>query len=203
MAWLTSEQINKMGFSAVDENVLLSDKASYYNCKNIRIGNNVRVDDFCVLSAGEGGIEISDHIHIAVYSLLIGAANIFLADYCNISSRVSIYSSSDDFSGVAMSNPMIPPIFTNVQHARVNVGKHVIIGSGSLLLPGVTLEEGVAVGALSMVKSDCKTFGIYSGVPAKRTGERKRGILDAEQAFILSMDGGKGRISPDFEGSNR
>ena len=55
MAFLTEDQIKAMGFRYVGENCLLSDKASYYNCQNIRIGNNVRIDDFCVLSAGDGG----------------------------------------------------------------------------------------------------------------------------------------------------
>jgi galactoside O-acetyltransferase len=63
----------------------------------------------------------------------------------------------------------------------VKIGSHVIIGAGSIVLPGVTLEEGVAVGALSLVKKDCEAFGIYMGVPAKRIGGRKRDLLELEQ----------------------
>ena len=81
---------------------------------NIVIGNNVRIDDFVVLSAGQGGIEIGNYIHIAVFSSLIGAGRIALSDFCNISSRVSIYSSSDDYTGEYMTNPMMPKILTNV-----------------------------------------------------------------------------------------
>jgi acetyltransferase-like isoleucine patch superfamily enzyme len=178
MAMLTRDAIEKMGFACFGNNMMLSDKASYYNCKNIRLGDNVRVDDFCVLSAGTGGIDIGNYIHIAVFSSLIGAGNISLADFCNISSRVAIYSSNDDYSGTSMTNPTVPPEFTNVQYADVKIGRHVIIGAGSIVLPGVTLEEGVAVGALSLVKNDCKYFGIYMGVPAKRIGERKRHLLE-------------------------
>ncbi len=187
MAWLTNEHVREMGFACVGKNTMLSDKASYYNCKNIRLGDNVRVDDFCVLSAGVDGINIGNYIHIAVFSSLIGAGNISLADYCNISSRVSIYSSNDDYSGASMTNPTVPSEFKNVQHAEVKIGRHVIIGAGSIVLPGVTLEEGVAVGALSLVKNDCKSFGIYMGVPAKRIGERKRDLLDLEKKFTISM----------------
>lgn len=187
MAWLTDEQVREMGFARIGNNVMLSDKASYYNCKNIRINNNVRVDDFCVLSAGKGGIDIGNYIHIAVFSSLIGAGNISLADFCNISSRVSIYSSNDDYSGASMTNPTVPAEFTNVQNAEVKIGRHVIIGAGSIILPGVTLEEGVAVGALSLVKKACKSFGIYMGVPAKRIGERKRDLLELEKKFTISM----------------
>lgn len=188
MAWLTDEQISEMGFASFGKNLMLSDKASYYNCNHIRLGSNVRIDDFCVLSAGAGGIDIGNYIHIAVYSSLIGAGNIFLADFCNISSRVGIYSSNDDYSGGALTNPTIPEEFTNVQHADVKIGRHVIIGSSSIILPGVTLEEGVAIGALSLVKKDCKAFGIYIGSPVKRISERKRDLLELEIQFINSRN---------------
>lgn len=184
MGILTRDQIQELGFAHVGDNCRLSDKASYYNCKHIHIGNNVRIDDFCVLSAGKGGIYIGDYIHIAVYSSLIGAAKITLDDFSNISSRVSIYSSSDDYSGASMTNPMVPAEFTNVTHADVNIGRHVIIGSGSVVLPGITLEEGVAVGALSLVTKKCQALGIYSGVPAKRLKERKRDFLELERKFL-------------------
>lgn len=184
MGILTCEQIQDLGFAHVGENCRLSDKASYYNCKHIRIGNNVRIDDFCVLSAGVGGICIGDYIHIAVFSSLIGAARISLGDFSNISSRVSIYSSNDDYSGASMTNPMVPEAFTNVTHADVNIERHVIIGSGSVVLPGVTLEDGVAIGALSLVNKKCQAFSIYSGVPAKKIKERKRDFLELERKFL-------------------
>lgn len=184
MGFLSQEQINEMGFSRVGKSPRLSDKASYYNCKNIEIGDNVRIDDFCVLSAGSGGIEIGSHVHIAVSSLLIGQGKIILSDFSGVSSRVSIYSSSDDYTGSALTNPTVPAEFTNVTHADVRIGRHVIIGAGSVVLPGVTLEEGVAIGALSLVSKNCKAFGIYSGVPAKRIKERKKDLLVLEQSFL-------------------
>lgn len=184
MAFLSRKQISEMGFASVGENPRLSDKASYYNCENITIGDNVRIDDFCVLSAGAGGIQIGDFIHIAVYSSLIGAGKISLHDFSNISSRVAIYSSNDDYSGASMTNPTIPAEFTNVTHADVSIGRHVIIGAGSVVLPGVKIEEGVAVGALSLVARSCEAFGVYLGVPAKRIKERKKDLLAVEEQFL-------------------
>ncbi|MDD2775824.1 MAG: acyltransferase [Gallionella sp.] len=185
MGLLTSQQILEMGFKSVGKNVSLSDKSSYYNCKNICIGNNVRVDDFCVLSAGVGGIEIGSYVHIAVYTSLIGAGKITLSDFCNISSKVAIYSSSDDYSGEAMTNPMVPTHLTKVEHADVFVSRHVIVGSGSVILPGVTLAEGVAIGAMSLVKNDCAPFGIFAGIPVKRRGTRRKDILDLEKIISI------------------
>lgn len=188
MGILSQEQIEQMGFAQVGINPRLSDKASYYNCANIKIGDNVRIDDFSVLSAGIGGIEIGSYIHIASHSSLIGAGKITLDDFSGISSRVSVYSSSDDYSGASMTNPTIPAEFTHVNHADVVIGRHVIIGSGSVVLPGVTLAEGVAVGALSLVTKSCEAFGIYSGTPARRIKERKRDLLALEGALIAKRD---------------
>ena len=187
MAILDSSVIESMGFAGVGENVFISDRASFYNCSNISLGHNVRIDDFCVLSAGVGGIYIGNYVHIAVYSSLIGAGKITISDFCNISSRVTIYSSSDDFSGSTMSNPMVLSEYTGVRHADVFFGKHVIVGSGSVILPGVTLEDGVAVGSLSLIKEDCYAFCIYAGSPAKFIKERKRDLLKLEEAFLANL----------------
>ncbi len=186
MGYLSKAEIAGMGFSSVGENAQLSSNASFYNCAKIDIASNVRIDDFCVLSAGPGGIEIGNYVHIAVYASLIGAANITLEDYCNISSRVGIYSSSDDYSGMAMTNPTIPSRFTNVHSADIKIMKHVIIGSNSVVLPGLTLGEGAAIGAMSLVKSDCEQFGIFAGIPANRIGDRKRSLLELEEQFEKS-----------------
>lgn len=181
MAILTREEIEQMGFAFVGNNVFISTKASFYGTSKIHIGNNVRIDDFCVISAGEGGVYIGNYIHIAVYSSLIGSGRITLMDYSNISSRVSIYSSNDDYSGNYMSNPMVPTEFTNVMHAPVVIGRHVIIGSGSVILPGVVLGDGAAIGALSLVKDNCDNFYIYAGNPLKKIKQRTQNLLKKEK----------------------
>jgi galactoside O-acetyltransferase len=187
MAFYSPEDLLTLGLARFGSNVLISRKASLYNPGNIAIGDNVRIDDFCVLSAGEGGIEIGSYVHIAVYTSLIGAGKIDIRDFCNLSSRVSIYSSNDDYSGLSMTNPMVPDRFKSVQTADVLLEKHVIVGSGSIVLPGVTLHEGVAIGALSLVKETCHAFGIYAG--DRRIRERRRDLLDLEKDFTVSQAG--------------
>lgn len=186
MAMLSHELIARIGFASVGENVQLSDRASFYGADRIVLGDNVRIDDFCVISAGLGGILIGNHVHISVGASLIGAGKITLCDYVCVSSRTSIYSSNDDYSGAAMTGPTLPTEFTNVRHADVLLGKHVVVGSGSVVLPGVTLEDGVAVGALSLVNRNCEAFGIYAGTPARRVKERRRDLLELEQRFLAN-----------------
>lgn len=187
MAMLAREVLEAMGFASLGCNIQISDKASIYGVDKISIGDNVRVDDFCILSAGVGGIFIGRHIHIAAYSSLIGAGRITLDDFCNISSRVSIYSSSDDYSGEKMTNPTVPIEYTGVCSAPVLLKEHVIVGCGSVILPGVTLDTGVAIGAKSLVKSNCSAFGVYVGNPAKRIKERRRDLLVVADEFLKKI----------------
>lgn len=189
MAMLSREAIEALGFASVGESVQLSDRASFYGAARITLGNNVRIDDFCVLAAGVGGIVIGDYVHIAVSSSLIGSGKITMSDFSGISSRVSIYSSSNDYSGATLTNPTVPSEYAGVTHADVFLGKHVIVGSGSVILPGVTLEEGVAVGALSLVHKRCEAFCIYAGNPARRIKGRKRDLLELERLFLASKGG--------------
>jgi len=184
MGLLTREQMTELGFAHVGEDVRLSDRASYYGCERISIGDHSRIDDFCVLSAGEGGIAIGQYVHVAVHSSLIGHAPIELSDFSGISTHCAVYSSNDDYSGAAMTNPTVPPQFTNVHHAAVHFGRHTILGTGSVVLPGITLHEGAAVGALSIVVRDCESFGIYAGRPARRIKTRERGLLDHESHLM-------------------
>lgn len=184
MAFMNRSSVEALGFASLGKNVLISERSSIYGASRIEIGSNVRIDDFCVLSAGTGGISLGSYIHIAVFTSLIGAGRIKLRDYCNLSSRVSIYSSNDDYSGRYMTNPMVPSEFTGVSHADVELHKHVIVGSGSVILPGVSLFEGVAIGSLSIVKHDCAAFGVYAGVPLRRISERSRDILELEKKLI-------------------
>lgn len=186
-SFYTSEELQEIGFKSIGENVYISRKSSIYGASNISIGNNVRIDDFCILS---GKIDIGNYIHIAAYSAIYGGTKgVELNDFCNISSRVSIYALSDDYSGESMTNPMVPDYLKNVYEATVVIKKHVIIGSTSVILPGVVLEEGCSFGSMSLVNKSTLPWGIYIGVPCKRIKERKKKILELEQEFVNNQKG--------------
>lgn len=184
MGILSQQQLNEVGFNTIGNNVRISDKASIYGADKINIGNNVRIDDFCVLSAGDGGIDIGNHVHIAIYSSLMGGARISVSNFANISSRVSIFSSSDDLTGGYMSGPVIPEKYKNVYCENVYIHEHVIIGCGTVVLPGSVLEEGCTVGALSLVKNRCESFYIYAGVPVQKLKQRDRSLLIMQNEFL-------------------
>ena len=180
----TKEELTEMGFKSFGENVLISDKSSIYGAKNIEIGSNVRIDDFCIISAGEGGIKIGNYVHIACYASLIGNGKIVLGDFVGVSGRVSIYSSSDDYTGLAMTNPMVPEKFKKVNNGDVIINKHTIIGASSVILPNVNIGDGCAIGALTLINRDCEEYSIYTGNPFKKIGKRLKKFLKYEKDII-------------------
>ena len=179
----TKEELKLIGFKSIGENVLISNKCSIYSPQNISIGNNVRIDDFVILSPSSEMV-IGNYVHIACYTSLIGKGKIIINDFVGISGRVSIYSSSDDYTGLAMTNPMVPEKFKKVNNGDVILGKHTIIGSGSVILPNVTIGDGCAVGALTLINRDCEEFTIYSGNPANKIGKRLKRFLKYEKDII-------------------
>lgn len=181
MGFYTREELDKIGFKSLGENVSLSDKTSIYSPEKISIGNNVRIDDFCILS---GEITIGNNVHIAAYAALFGGAGIEIHDFSGVSSRVTIYSQSDDYSGEAMSNPTIPEKYKKIKYGKVTIEKHVLIGATSVVLPGVTLKEGSAVGSMSLVIKDTENWKLYSGIPVKILKDRKKNLLDLEKKFL-------------------
>jgi acetyltransferase-like isoleucine patch superfamily enzyme len=184
MAFLSRQVLEEMGFGALGNNVLISEKASIYNPKMIKIGSNVRIDDFCLISAGDKGIELGNYVHIACYVSLIGHELIKVGDYVGISSKSAVYSSSDDYSGNVFVGPTIPDEFKKVDHKPVIFEAYSLIGAGCIILPGVTIGEGTAVGALSLVSRSLDPWGIYIGSPIKFIKERSKGMLDLLTEFV-------------------
>lgn len=180
MSYYTPDELAAMGFLHLGREVRISRRASLHGVARIAIGDFSRIDDFCVISAGPGGIRIGRHVHIAVMCSLIGREAIILDDFSGLSSRVSIYSSSDDYSGSFMTNPTVPEQLTNVDSRPVELGRHCIVGAGAVLLPGTLMEQGATLGALSLAKGRLREFTVYSGVPAREIKPRKRDLLALE-----------------------
>lgn len=178
-SYYSEDELLALGLKSVGKDVRLSRKASLYGVGNISIGNHVRIDDFCVLS---GNISIGNYVHLNPFTgVFAGKAGVTFCDFSNLASRVTIYAVSDDYSGEYMTSPLIPDECSNIKQSSVYVGKHVIIGTGCSILPGVTLGEGCAVGAMSLVKNSTEPWGIYAGVPCRFLKERSKNLLKFEK----------------------
>lgn len=182
-SFYTEEELRKVGLKKLGKNAMISRKASFYNCNQISIGDNVRIDDFCILS---GKITLGSYIHIAAYSALYaGKYEIILKDFVTVSSRNIIYAESDDYMGASLSFPIIEnEEFRKTYGADIIFEKHVLLGTNCTVLPGVILGEGVSVGAMSLVKQNMEEWNVYAGIPARRIKERNREILLLEKEYL-------------------
>lgn len=183
-SFYTDEELKELGFQSVGKDVLVSRYARIYGAKNISLGNHVRIDDFVVLS---GHIEIGNYVHIAVdCTFFAGKAGIILSDFVGVSSRSAIYAESDDYSGKSMTNPMVADVCKNIVSGKVVLDRHVVVGTGSTILPGVTIGEGCSVGSMTLVNRSLEPWGIYAGIPARRIRERSRELLKLEEKYYVT-----------------
>lgn len=185
-SFYTDEELKQLGLCSFGKNVKISRKASIYGVNRVSIGDNVRIDDFCILS---GYIELGNYIHIAAYTALYGGnQGIYISDFSNLSSRVSVYSVSDDYSGETMTNPMVPDEYKNVLSKAVHIGKHTIIGSTSVVLPGVNIAEGSSFGSFSFINRDSEPWSINVGIPFKKIKSRSKELLKFEEKLKQTQD---------------
>jgi len=173
-SFLSPEELMQLGLKSYGTKVLISRKASFYGAEHISIGDNVRIDDFCVLS---GTITIGSHIHISTYVALYGANGIVLEDYTGISPRGTIFSAVDDFSGDFLIGPNHDKKLTNVTGGTVTLRRYSQLGAGTIVFPNVEIKEGTVTGALSLVTKSTEPWSVYAGIPAKKIKERKKGLL--------------------------
>ena len=173
-SFFTEDELKGLGLKSYGQNVLISRNAKFYGIGNISIGNNVRIDDFCILS---GHISLGSNIHIGAFVALYGAKGITLEDFTGISSHTTIYSAMDDFGGDYLIGPIHPIETTNVTGGEVRLCKYAQIGSNCVIFPNITLSEGTAVGAMSLINFNTSPWSVYVGVPAKKIKNRKKGLL--------------------------
>lgn len=173
MAYLSQDEIKKIGFASVGTEVYISDKASIYNASKIILGSYVRIDDFCLLSAGPEGIEIGNYVHISCYVCLIGRSKITIHDFVSVSIKATILSSNSDFSGETLPSLQEFQVddsnkgLLSVISMPVVLETHTGIGAHSVILPGVTVGKGSVIGAHSVVYESVNQWGIYFGNPVR------------------------------------
>ena len=174
-------ELTGLGFKSLGEDVRIAKNCTIIGLGNISLGSNVRIDGYCcIIAPGDGWLDIGSHVHIGGYCLLSAGDGIAMEDFSGLSQGVRIYSRTDDYSGKWLTNQTVPEQYTGVTGGTVTLKRHVIIGSGTVILPGVTIGEGSAVGAMSLVNKSLNPWGVFFGCPVRRLKDRSRRLLDLE-----------------------
>ena len=181
-SFYSKEELVELGLRSYGKDVKISRFVRFYNPDKISIGDNVRIDDFCILS---GNIALGSNIHISPYVALYGALGIVMEDNTGISAKCTVYSAMDDFSGDYLIGPIHDDSITNVTGGPIVIKQFAQIGAHCVVFPNLTIDEGVAVGACSLVTKSLSPWGIYVGVPAKFLKQRTKRMLQYTNEKIV------------------
>ncbi|WP_113627736.1 acyltransferase [Pectobacterium peruviense] len=188
VGFFTENELINFGFKSLGKNVCIAKNCTILGLENISIGSNVRIDGYTTIIASDNGfLNLGSFIHIGGYSLLSAGAGITMNDFSGISQGVKIYSKTDDYTGKYLTNPTVSPEYTGVTSGEVILGRHSIIGSGTVILPKLTIGEGTSVGALSLVTKSLSEWGVYFGSPVKKIKERNKELLKLEKDFLIEI----------------
>ena len=174
------KELLALGFAAVGQEVLIDRSCRFFGAQNMQLGDHVRIDANCVFGNDPKGMKIGSFVHIAVGVTVLGAGGLIMEDFTGLAAHTCIHTSTDDYIGGAMTGPWAPAEFRNVTDAPVILRRHAVVGTGSVLLPGVELGVGVAIGALTVVRKSVPAFAIAVGNPMRIVGKRGREMLDHE-----------------------
>jgi len=182
MGYLSESALREMNFKSLGRDVRISDKASIYNAELMDIGDYSRVDDFCILS---GKVSLGRYCHVTPMCLIAGGQpGVELRDFCTLAYGVKIFAQSDDYSGETMVNSLVSSKYKRERFAPVLLERQVIVGTNSVIFPGVTVAEGCATGAMTLVAKSTKPWGIYVGSPARWLKARKKDLNELENRFL-------------------
>jgi acetyltransferase-like isoleucine patch superfamily enzyme len=150
--------------------------------EKIEFGQDVIIDDFVFIYAKKT-MKIGNYVHIGCFSSLNGGEELVIDDFSVLSMGCRIYTDSIDLKNWGLGNIVVPEEYRNVTYAPVRLGKFVLIGANSLILPGVMIGEGAAVEACSVVTQDLNPWGIYSG--NSKVGDRdEEAVMRTYRRFV-------------------
>ena len=174
------DELYKLGITIYGKNIKISKFVNIYNPKNLILHDNIRIDDFTILS-GKGTIEICNYVHIGSHSFISSSTKIILSDYSGLSGGVKLFGSTDDYSGNTMTNPTIPSKYLGTKIGDIIIEPHVIIGANSIVLPNINIKEGSAIGVNSFINKSTDVWKIYAGSPIKFIKNREKNCLKLQK----------------------
>jgi len=170
---ITDSNQQRYRFAQIGEDVQIWPDAKIVFPERISIGDAVIIDDFAMLMGGEE-TRIGSFVHIAAFSSVMGGGRFVMDDFSGISCGVRIFTGNEDYTGGCLTNPTVPAPYRTASRSFVHIEKHAIIGANTVVLPGVRIGEGAAIGANSLVMSDCEPWSVYFGSPVRKLRSRRQ-----------------------------
>lgn len=148
-------------------NVYIGRNVIFTNPKKVILGDNVRIDPFCLITTE---LEVGSYAQICSHAVLGGGAQhkITLGKWNFIGYGSKLFCASEDYSG---EYGPVNEFWGNNKIFRGNITfkDYSGIASDVVVLPEVTFPEGCTIGASSFVysKSELLEWSVFLGNPLK------------------------------------
>lgn len=194
-----TNQADVLKFARRGADVVIWPLAKIVSAETMSLGDSVIIDDFVFIVCGLK-TNIGSFVHVASFVSITGGGELTVEDFAGISSGTRVFTGDDDYLGGSLTGPTVPLPYRVPIRSKVHIGKHAIIGANSVILPGVTIGEGAAIGAHSLVKHDCEPWTIYAGCPAKPIRPRPcEQMLELEAKLRRELYDNRGNYIPRAE----
>ncbi|MEG3930311.1 acyltransferase [Microcoleus sp. T3_B1] len=191
-----TNQASKLELAQVGQDVIIWPEAKIISPEVITIGDSVIIDDFVFIMGGKS-TKIGSFVHIASFTSITGGGELVMEDFTGLSGGVRVYTGNENYSGGCLTNPSVPYPYRLATRSYVHIKKHAIIGANTVILPGVVIGEGAAIGANSLVTKDCEPWKTYFGSPAKAIKTRPQNkILELEAQLRQELYDARGNYIP-------
>ncbi|MDC3315666.1 hypothetical protein OAV81_02850 [Candidatus Thioglobus sp.] len=167
-------------------------------CEFMEIGNNVWIDDYCIIIAGETGemsdrevikirnksfsgeegyVYIGNNIHFAPFCIIHGYGGVEIKDYVGFSSGVKLYSMSNHYksmkntSMVTYTNPNVkdkPVVFVK---SPIVINSNVLVSLNAIILVG-EVGKNSFISPASVVTMNIPENSVAEGNPARKIKNR-------------------------------
>ena len=135
--------------------------------ENVNIPDDVYIGHQTILNGyHKGFIRVGKGSWIGAQCFLHGAGGIVIGENVGIGPGVKILTSSHSLHGKG------PILHNPIEFALVVIEDGADIGTGAIILPGVTIGKGAQVGAGAVVTKDVFDYMVVAGNPAKMIGNR-------------------------------
>lgn len=176
--YYTDKELENAGFKSLGKNIKISKNCTIIGIEKISIGSNVRIDDYTTLVTDREDIIIGDYVHICQHCHISGGGGIEMKGFNSISAGASLYSSGQEINeGKFFGGNVIGEYAAAHTYKKIVLEENTSVGTNAVVLPGVTIHKGAAIGALSLVTKSLEPWGIYIGIPAKKIKDRT--VIDA------------------------
>jgi acetyltransferase-like isoleucine patch superfamily enzyme len=149
----------------VDDNCLLDAKGE--SNRGIRIGSRVFVGRNTILSCKNGDIEIADGANIGFNCELFSASRVTVGKDVLMAAYGYIIGGDHDFS-----DPSAAVLAQSRRSAGVSIGDGAWLGAGAKILDGVAIGEHAVIGAGAVVRDNVEPHAIAVGIPARVVSSR-------------------------------